>query len=146
MPEALLIDPEGTPQTLREMAAQKAQLLVFGNCYCGSTMSAMVQAKKWDEQLPILDVRYVFSGIPPRDEQGQESTGWVDHDGLLWRAFGLGQSLAAVLGADGMLAEGPVGGFEDVAQFVDIKDTLAEAPPIEHPVAAAEQTVTGHVM
>lgn len=148
IPDVLLITPEGAPVTLRELAAERAQLVVFGNCYCGSTVHAIRQVPEWAQSLPALDVRYVFSGIPPRDDQGQDTSGWVDHGGVVWRALGLTQSPAAVLlGADGMLAGGPVGGIDEVSQLVeDIVATLAEAPPIEFPVPAAEQTVSGQLL
>lgn len=145
IPETLLLDPEGMPVTLRTLAKERAQLLVFGNCYCGSTIQALRQIPEWAERLPAIDVKYIYSGVAPRDEMHQETTGWVDHDRIVWRTLGLQQSPAAVLlGADGLLAGGPVGGLEDVTAFVaDIVDTLAEAPPIEYPVPAAEQVVPG---
>lgn len=145
IPETLLLDPDGSPVSLRQLAKERAQLLVFGNCYCGTTIQALRQVPEWAERLPAIDVKYIYSGVAPRDEMHQETTGWVDHDRIVWRTLGLQRSPAAVLlGADGLLAGGPVGGLEDVTAFVaDIAETLAEAPPIEYPVPAAEQVVPG---
>lgn len=131
IPEALLIDPAGAPVTLRELARERAQLLVLGNCVCGPTVAAFLRVPEWAETLPAIDVRYVFSGIAPRDEHNARTTGWLDHAGLAWRALGLESSPAAVLlGADGLLAGGPVNGFDALVAFVDeIGAALAEPAP-----------------
>ena len=149
IPEVLLLSPQGAPTTLHELATERAQLLVFGNCYCGTTIAALRESKQWAERLPALDVRVIWSGVDPAPDVEQDDIpGWRDHASVTWRALALPSSPAAVLlGADGLLAGGPVGGYQDVSEFVeDIVATLAEAAPIEYPLAAADQTVVGQVL
>lgn len=130
-PELLLHDPESGPVTLTELSAQRAQLLVFVNCYCASTSEAISDVEGWQSRLDRVDVRMVFSvpilerltaAIPPGT--------LVDHRGLTWRALELtGSPSAILLGADGYLAGGPVAGTADVRTFVGhVADALSEAP------------------
>ena len=96
---------------------------------------------------PQIDVRMVFSGIPVMESSTDLPTddAWRDHASLGWKAFGLGSSPAAVLiGADGLLAGGPVSGQEDVEQFfAEIGEALADAPI---PPAEAEGIVVGELV
>ena len=147
IPVAVLVDAEGEPHTVAEMATTRAQLLVFANCYCGPTVHALRSAHEWRQRLPQIDVRMVFSGIPVMESSTDLPTddAWRDHASLGWKAFGLGASPAAVLiGADGLLAGGPVSGQEDVEQFfAEIGEALADAPI---PPAEAEGIVVGELV
>jgi len=133
IPDAVLHDPDGTAYTLAEMAQQRPQLLVFVNCYCGSTHAALRLAQERAPRLPQVDVRPVFSGVPVMPGEPDLSTdhSWLDPKGVTWRTFGLVQSPSGVLlGADGLLAGGPVGGNAELAEFLDdIEAALATIPP-----------------
>ena len=145
IPQAMLVDPDGEPRLLAELAQQRAQLLIFGNCYCGSTMTALTETEEWGQQIPAIDVRYIFSGVRPVDVHTRDSsTGWRDHAGLAWRALELQASPSAVLlGADGLLAGGPVSGIEEVREFVsEIAEALAESPADQSLDDTAEPELT----
>lgn len=132
IPDAVLHDPDGTAYTLTEMAQQRPQLLVFVNCYCGSTHAALRLAQERAARLPEVDIRPVFSGVPvmPGDPDVSTDHSWLDPKGVTWRALGLVASPSGVLlGADGLLAGGPVGGNADLEGFFDeIEAALADFP------------------
>ena len=145
IPQALLLDPQGEPHTLTEMARQRAQLLIFMNCYCGSTHQAFRSAQQWRDRLPQIDVRMVFSGVPVMQSTGDVDTvgSWTDHASLTWQKLELRQSPSALLlGADGLLAGGPVSGNEELDAFLEeIGEALAEAPmPEDGPASDAQVT------
>lgn len=130
-PELLLHDPDTGPVTLLELSATRAQLLVFVNCYCDSTITALARFEDWQARLDRVDVHFVFSvpileRLSPTIPPGT----LVDHKGLAWRSLGLSHSPTAVLlGADGYLAGGPVHGPAEVREFIDdVEDSLREAP------------------
>lgn len=128
IPLVSLLDPHGAPHLLIEMAAQKAQLLILANCLCGPTGLAHAQTPGWRSRVPAVDVRFVYSSFsaPPPD-LGTDT--WRDHGGAAWAALGVGESPAAVLiGADGLLAGGPVSGLDAIGEFVaEVEDALSAA-------------------
>ena len=130
-PRLVLHDLASGPVTLHELSAERAQLLVFVNCYCASTREAMAQVAAWDARFDLVDVRLVFS-IPLIDSLGPPPAGTlVDHAGLAWEAFGLTDSPSAVLlGIDGHLAGGPVSGATEVLELLDeVAEVLRESLP-----------------
>ena len=130
-PRLVVHDLASGPVTLHELSAERAQLLVFVNCYCASTREAMAQASAWDARFDLVDVRLVFS-IPLVDSLGPPPAGTlVDHAGLAWEAFGLTDSPSAVLlGIDGHLAGGPVSGSDEVLELLDeVAEVLRESLP-----------------
>lgn len=131
IPNAVLLDADGAPHTLYEMVAERPQLLVSIDCLCASARTAVAQLEQWQARLPILDVRLVTQFRPQAGAltEAQERTAYYDHVGLASRALRLnGQVSAVLLGADGMLAGGPVEGLDEVVAFVDdIAEEIAEA-------------------
>ena len=86
---------------------------------------------RWRELLPQLEVRLLTSVHPdslPEDLRPEGAVAY-DHVGLVQSALDLSGSPSAVLlGADGLLAGGPVHGLEEIEAFVtDIADQLADA-------------------
>ncbi|HPB71886.1 MAG TPA: hypothetical protein PLX71_02795, partial [Phycicoccus sp.] len=85
----------------------------------------------------------VFSGVPVMPGEPDLSTdhSWLDPKGVTWRTFGLVQSPSGVLlGADGLLAGGPVGGNAELAEFLDdIEAALATIPPALASVSDAQE-------
>ncbi|GAA4124931.1 hypothetical protein GCM10022415_31470 [Knoellia locipacati] len=141
-PRLVVHDLASGPVTLHELSAERAQLLVFVNCYCASTREAMAQATAWDARFDLVDVRLVFS-IPIVDSLGPPPAGTlVDHAGLAWEAFGFTDSPSAVLlGIDGHLAGGPVSGSDEVLELLDeVAEVLRESLP--EPTAPATHGVT----
>lgn len=130
IPAALVLDG-AQPLTLQELGAQKAQLLVSVTCLCGGSSQAIDQVAGWQERLPLLDVSLLSS--MPADELPLPRTGAArvlyDHAGLAQRALGMpGSPQAILLGADVLIAGGPVTGLAEIEEFVgDIEAQLAEA-------------------
>ncbi|GAA3600947.1 hypothetical protein GCM10022199_00440 [Marihabitans asiaticum] len=131
IPPALLLG-EGEPISLRHLASRRAQLLIILTCGCGDNARIVAERERWAEQMPQIDVRLVSTMTPERTEAtfaGQG--GWLyDHEGVATQALGAGGQVCAVLlGADGMLAGGPVSGPDEIRQFVrEIQETLADVP------------------
>ncbi|PRY63639.1 methylamine utilization protein MauE [Knoellia remsis] len=144
-PSAVLFDPASGPATLAELARERAQLLVFVNCYCASTRDAMAAQPGWQQRLEALDVRLVFS-VPIKEEfVGDPPSGTLlDHAALAWQAFDLTASPSAVLlGADQLLAGGPVAGEDEVRSFIgEIEEQLRGGIPDNDDGAGPEGTGT----
>jgi hypothetical protein len=132
IPSQLLIDADGDPVPLRRLAAQQAQLLLWVTCGCGRSHTIVEKAAQWREAMPQIDVRLVSSMAPESTKQTFESYGEEflhDPDQTTFVALGFRSDPGAVLlGADGLLAGGPVAGLEEVQEFVDdIVEALADA-------------------
>lgn len=141
-PTAVVVDA-GTPVTLHELAATRAQLLVFIDCYCQSTQDIARDIPGWVERMPAIDVRLVCS--MPHDAGspvGPVDNLLLDRARLTWEALELEYSPSAVLlGADGFLAGGPVSGVEAVREFAaDIEAQLTEAGAMDAAVADVDTT------
>ena len=134
-PHVVLLGQDRLPITLVELAAQRAQLLVFANCTCPSSVSALRLVQNPDPRLSAIDVRMVFSGLMPPEQladltPGSESL--YDHGHTAWMALGMASSPGAVLvGADGWLAGGPVHGLPEIESFIEeIAQALSQGPAI----------------
>lgn len=134
IPAATLLDPAAGPdgaRTLRELAAERPQLLVFVTCGCASTEETAEQIPDWRARIPAVDVRAVsvlpYQGLVDA-VPGIAPGLLLDHGGSAYLTLGLGGTPTAVLlGADGLLAGGPVTGVADIADLVEqIVEVLAE--------------------
>ncbi len=127
IPAAVLQSPEGDNRLLVELAQVRAQLLIFYTCGCAPAAETDALVPEWRRRLPALDVRSVVT-FPAAPESFTEPV-WLDHGALAYQAFGmLGHPCAVLLGADGLLAGGPVAGLGQIAEFVDeIEAVLAGA-------------------
>ncbi|WP_404392332.1 MauE/DoxX family redox-associated membrane protein [Humibacillus xanthopallidus] len=112
---------DGTSTTLRGLSAERPQLLLYVSESCGSCEPVIAAVPTWREQLPQLDVRLVL-------RFGPESTALTsiehpisvhDTDGLIYETFDLRTPSAVLLGADGLLAGGPIVGNVAVPEFVE---------------------------
>ena len=100
----------------------------------------MADLDGWNARLARVDVRIVFSVPIAEKFVGTPPAGTLlDHAGLVWTSLGLTRSPSAVLlGVDGYLAGGPVGGWDEVRAFIDdVEDALREVsdPPAVVPAA-----------
>lgn len=133
IPDGVLLDHEGRPSTVRQLAERRAQLLIGIDCLCSPARNSIDNLLSWQERLPILDVRLVvpFTLRPDILAGGRETMALYDHRGLASRSLGLlGQTSAVLLGADGLLAGGPVSGRDEVEQFVaEIEAQVTGAEP-----------------
>lgn len=113
---------DGTETDLRQLSRVRAQLLLVVSEGCGSCQDVIAAAPRWRAELPAVDVRLVL-GVPPGEgalTSTEEPQSVHDPRERLRDTFGFwGTPSALLLGADGLLAGGPVTGSADVPAFVD---------------------------
>ncbi|GAA1486912.1 TlpA family protein disulfide reductase [Brachybacterium fresconis] len=134
IPAGVLQRPGGTLVTLRQLSAQQAVLLVFVSEGCGPCERVLDEVPAWIEELSgFLQVRPVLSR--PLDQLRERTLDRVGAHALHDLQFsarealgGRGAPAAVLLGADGLLAGGPVSGGSAVIEFVeDIRTELRSA-------------------
>ncbi|MFV0463647.1 MAG: MauE/DoxX family redox-associated membrane protein [Nostocoides sp.] len=133
-PLTTVANRQGEVRNLVELSASQPALLVMTNCFCGATGDVVDALPRWREALPALRVDYVTT-IPFADHEGRgrgraPDDGWYDHQSASWQALAARHSPAAVLlGADGLLAGGPVSGLTDIEDFVEeIAEAMEDFP------------------
>ncbi|PMC74801.1 MauE/DoxX family redox-associated membrane protein [Brachybacterium sp. UMB0905] len=125
IPAAILQCPDGSLMSLDRLTIQRAALLVFATEGCGPCERVLDHAAEWIEDLsPHLQVRFVFSRPKEslRERTAQRVGDAVLHDHEFTTRTALdarGAPSAVLLGADGMLAGGPVVGGTAVIEFVE---------------------------
>lgn len=125
IPAGVLQRSDGSLMTLRQLASHRAALLVFVSEGCGPCERVLDQMPRWIEDLsPFLQVKAVLSR--PVDQLRERTTDRVGEHALHDVQFsarealgGRGAPSAVLLGADGLLAGGPVSGGSTVIEFVD---------------------------
>lgn len=138
IPAIDLLRADGTLVGLRDLVAKRAVLLVFVPRDPVAEMTTLTLLPRWQAQLPrlrVVAVRRSPAQSTPSPDAPLDCL--FDPD---WRATGLFGDVtvptAVLLGADGLLAGGPVGGTDAVARFVaDIASQLesdAHAGADEH--------------
>lgn len=140
-----LLDEE-QPVNLAELAAARAQLLIWVTCGCPRSHDTLARAQDWRESLPGVEVRMV-STLPAEFTRAvfpAWSYGWLfDPKGRAFATLGVHRDPAALLlGADGLYAGGPVAGTDEVAQFAD--DIAAELAAADHAQTADYAQTTDH--
>lgn len=135
IPFSALKAPDGTPHTLRELASHQAVLLLFFSPGCGACLDLMPKVQDWKAQFePHVRVITVFSldlsQLPEETARQVEGTQMEEVDSSTSMQFDIyGRPAAVLLGADGLMAGGPVAGGRAVERFVgDILEQLADAP------------------
>lgn len=113
------LERDGVPVTLRELAAPRAQLLIWVRPSCGGCHGLSDELPRMRESFAgRVDVELV-SRFP------DAGAGLFDPEGTVTRLLELrGLPAAVLLGADGLLAGGPVEGRPEVDAFVS--DIAAE--------------------
>lgn len=133
IPFGVLREQDGTVRTLRALTADGAVLLVWLNPGCGPCERVMDNMGAWREAFgPHLQTRALIpGGVQRASEAVRDRVGPVAEDieyNLAESLGGGGNPSAVLLGADGMLAGGPVTGSTDVIEFAEeIAAQLAEA-------------------
>lgn len=134
IPAGVLQQPDGSLITLRQLAGRQAALLLFLSEGCGPCERVLDRVPQWIEDLsPYLQVKVVLSR--PLDQLRERTTGRVGEHALHDLQFsardalgGRGAPSAVLLGADGLLAGGPVRGGSGIIEFVEeIWEQLREA-------------------
>lgn len=134
IPAGVLQRADGSLLTLRQLTAQQAALLIFVSEGCGPCERVMDHLPDWTPSLaPFMQVEAVFRR--PVDVLRERTAQRVGEHALHDPQFSAREVLGAksapsavLLGADGLLAGGPVTGGSDVIEFVDeIQEQLAAA-------------------
>lgn len=119
--------PDGALVSLQAMSEHSAVLLVFLNAHCGSCLRVLEELPGFDRDNPEVSTGAVLhEANPVEGDLGVPVL--LDPEGAVARLFRVGPPAAVLLGADGLLAGGPVNGEHAVLQFLrDIAGQLAEA-------------------
>ena len=145
IPFALLEDASGTRTTLRQLAAERPQLLVLPELDCWACESSPRSCPTGTSRLGPVEVSTVFTEPLESIPETMRPVGvsaWFDVEQGATETFADGRPSAVLLGADGALAGGPVAGADAVTTFVeDIVAELAAAP--ELPEAPADGAAIG---
>jgi hypothetical protein len=123
IPYGVLQGYDGPGQTLRELALTRARLLIFLSPGCGACERTAVRIDEWAAALgEPVGVHAVYTAplealpAPPHDR----GLSFHEPEQNVTRAFGMLTTPSAVLlGADGLLAGGPVTGESAVAEMVE---------------------------
>ncbi|SDM09757.1 MauE/DoxX family redox-associated membrane protein [Microbacterium azadirachtae] len=126
---------DGSTVTLRQLAETKPVLLLAVSETCGSCTPVIERIDAYRALLPEVSVRFLLQSAPEDSRLASAEEPQTVHDPLRY----VGPSLAdhwftptaVLLGADGMLAGGPVTGASAIAEFVDdVYESLhGERPP-----------------
>lgn len=125
IPHLVLRRHDGTLEPLRALAHDRAVLLLWLTPGCGPCERVLDRLGTWREALaPLVAVHVVTRGdVTALDPAALERVGpepVEDIRGTLAAALGaLGTPSTVLLGADGMLAGGPVAGASDVIDLVE---------------------------
>lgn len=127
--------------SLRDLAAERAQVLLLLNPGCGPCKMISGKVADWASEVPEIDFRVLHAMT--HDNMMQMVPGWEpfyvqEVAGSVGQVFGNPPRPSAILlGMDGLLAGGPVVGHIAVEQLVeDIKEQVA---PAREALARAEE-------
>lgn len=113
---------DGTVQTLRELSSRRPLLMLNVSATCGACHPVIDRLPEYRALLPEIDVRLLLNRAPEDTELTETVEPQSLHDpaGYVTDSFdGMwGIPAALLLGADGMLAGGPVAGPEEVVTFI----------------------------
>jgi hypothetical protein len=133
IPFALLTDADGRRTTLRELAGTRPQLLVFLSPSCASCVEVAAKLPEWGADLGPVEVQAVYTtdlATLPANVTARGISSWFDvEEGATHTFAPTGRPSAVLLGADGMLAGGPVAGSVAVTEFV--ADIVAELAAVD---------------
>ena len=132
-PAVLVTLGDGTVTHLRQLSAQRPQLLVYVSDGCFSCNEVIAAIPSWRDDLPQVDVRVLVrqSADLSTLTSAAEPMSMHDTEGLVSESLAMRATPSAVLlGADGLLAGGPVVGATAVPEFVsEIRQELQSARP-----------------
>ena len=132
IPYGTLQRADGTEVHLHDLAHTRAVLLVWVSPTCGSCAAVIERLPGWVRDLPVLDVVAAVhqNHLDAMLGRGFDDQVLVDTDSRvsgLFRAFGTPSAI--LLGADGLIAGGPVVGSPAIEQFVEqIQAQLDQEP------------------
>jgi hypothetical protein len=146
IPRAEVLTEAGDLELVSRLAHRSAHVLVFLNPGCGPCGRIGPDIARWDEDLQPVSVRAVLAGQPRLLELYPylKDHVWFDPHAIAREAFAVGAPSAVLLGADGLLAGGPVQGEDEIREFVaEVAEHLREAREAEAEVAVDGEPVDG---
>lgn len=136
IPYGVLTHLNGNSSTLAEAASTQARLVFFLNTHCGSCLRIGEKLDGWADRLdPAVGIIAVYATESAAAEQVTHRADLATWEPELnvQRVLGLAGTPAAVLlGADGLLAGGPVRGEDEIVELVEA--VLAEVEAAGEPV------------
>jgi hypothetical protein len=120
---------DGTVVTLPALASRRAQLVVSLSTTCSRCARVSDVIADWPALVPEIDVR-VLTATPPDEPVPREWPEGVLHDpgDRVATVIGLARPSAVLLGADALIAGGPVHGPTSVLEFfAEVRERLEEA-------------------
>ncbi|MFW0110686.1 MauE/DoxX family redox-associated membrane protein [Rothia sp. P13129] len=145
IPFGTLENSDGFQVNVREFASSQARILLWVSPGCGPCQGLLEQIDDWQEQLlPLVKIHPIVSEHDLIPYLGLSDTfePLVDPQHQFQPAFGWGSPMAVALGADGLVAGGPVRGQQDIEQFfADIIAQLAEPAEEEDEAVSATDDV-----
>jgi uncharacterized membrane protein YphA (DoxX/SURF4 family) len=132
-PAVPVTQADGTIVNLRALSMKRPILLLAISDICGACEAVIERVPEWRELLPEVDVRMLLV-VPPESSrltELAEPQTLHDLNGYVRDSISEWATPAAILlGADGMLAGGPVVGVSAVFEFVgDVYESLHDARP-----------------
>ena len=122
-PYVRLAAGDGSHVTLRDLASQRARLLVFMSTTCHSCVDLAAQVRAWVDEFDMVQVHPVILGTREMTAEAFPDlveAALFDPDHSVLQTFSLaGVPAAVLLGTDGLLAGGPVTGGNAIADMVD---------------------------
>lgn len=145
IPYGVLTHLNGNSSTLAEVASTQARFLFFLNAHCGSCLRIAEHLDGWADRLdPAVGILAVYVNTSAAERAAHR------HDLATWepelnvqRVLGItGTPAAVLLGADGLLAGGPVSGEDDIMELVEaVFEQIGEAPPLDEQLNRSGQDV-----
>ena len=132
IPYGALTVTGGRTVSLSELSARQARLLVVLNPGCGPCVRTAEKLDDWAARLaPAVGVVALYpdeASAAAATEHATELAAWEPELNVR-RVFSVGAPSAILLGADGYLAGGPVGGEDEVAELVAEVAAQLAVPP-----------------
>lgn len=131
IPYGMLLDSEGQPHPLAGLPMSKPVLLVAVSLGCGACHRTMEAMPSWAQENPMLRTIFMVVGdqVPSELPVQSPHVEWMaDPAATVTRTLALSFPSAVLLGMDGLLAGGPVLGYDAIMEFTeDIHAELEEA-------------------
>lgn len=124
---------DGTTSTLRELTQSRPMLLLAVSSTCGACEAVMERRATYRRLMPEVDVRLLLTEpTTSRWTEQDQPQSLHDREGYVAESLGYRSTPSAVLlGADGLLAGGPVTGDRAVDRFFDdIYESLHGERPV----------------
>ena len=121
IPKAFVTTVEGHRYSLRQLSKMKARVLFNLSPTCMPCREVIEELPAWQEKLPMLELNPVVKSELDAETLQLPDTFeiFIDSDLDVAQNFGVGTPTAVALGADGLLAGGPVAGAGTVKEFME---------------------------